>query len=162
MHEQGEVQGAGESATTNEGTVRPPNVAVNTEMTSGEPLFPWNSVVGVIDDPQALETAVEALTAAGFSESSIHVLAGGTGEHRIDAEGKRHGLLGRIFRKVHTLGDEAEHTKRHVDELKLGHFVVIVPNADDRAPEVAGDILRAHGGHFIYYYTRMTSRELAP
>jgi hypothetical protein len=141
--------------------VRAQHIAMNPELPKS-PLFPWNSVVGVIDDPESLERAVQALTAAGFDESSIHVLAGATGEHRIDAGGKRHGIMGRIFRKVHSLGDEGEHTKRHVDELQLGHFIVIVPSTDDRAPEVAGDIIHAHGGHFIYYYTRMTSRELAP
>jgi hypothetical protein len=54
------------------------------------------------------------------------------------------------------------HVRRHVEELQLGHFIVIVPTTDDRAPEVAGDIISAHGRHFTYYYTGMTSRELAP
>jgi hypothetical protein len=116
----------------------------------------------VIDDPAALDAAVGALIAAGVSEADVHVLAGEEAERRIDEKGKHHGLLGRIFRKVHSLGDEGEHTRRHIEELQAGHYVVIVPVSDDRAPERVGDILGAHGGHFIYHYTRMTSRELAP
>jgi hypothetical protein len=140
---------------------RMPRVPLNPE-DKGAASFPWNSVVGVIDDAAHVETAVAALIASGYSEAGIKVLAGEAGEFRIDAEGKRHGLLGRIFRKIQALGDEDAHTQRHVGELQAGHFVIVVQNADDKSPERAGEILKSNGGRFIYHYTRMTSSELAP
>ena len=125
-------------------------------------LFPYNTVVGVIDDPESLERAVQGLTAAGFAEADVDVLCGEGGIERIDATGKRKGLLARIFRLVDALGSEREHTERHVDELGAGHFVVVARTPDEAAKARARDALAAHGGHYINYYSRWTAEELVP
>ena len=134
---------------------------VNVEV-DGRPLFPWDSVVGVVDDADAVDRAIGQLVAAGFSESSIHVLAGDEGERLIDRSGKTHGFLGRVVRRLQSLGEEREHTNRHIAELRAGHFVVIVPTKDEDRIAKVRDVLTAHGGHGVNFYTRMTTRDLAP
>ena len=128
----------------------------------GTRLFPYNSVVGIIDDEARLEAALHALVAAGFSEAQVHVLAGEAGVRAIDAKGERKGLLARLFRMVDAMGEEREHTARHVAALEAGHFVVTVDAPDDAAKARARDALAAHGGHFISYYTRWATEDLAP
>ena len=125
-------------------------------------LFPYNSVVGIIDDRAQLEAAVQALLAAGFAEAEVRVLAGAAGVRQIDATGERKGLLARLFRLVDALGEEREHTARHVAALEAGHFVVTVDAPDDQAKGRARDALVAHGGHFISYYSRWATEDLAP
>jgi hypothetical protein len=125
-------------------------------------LFPYNSVVGILDDEARLEAALEALLAAGFAEAEVRVLAGAAGVRQIDAKGERKGLLARLFRLVDAMGEEREHTARHVAALEAGHFVVTVETPDDGAKARARDALAAHGGHFISYYSRWTTEDLAP
>lgn len=125
-------------------------------------LFPYQSVVGVIDNPGDLETAVDDLVASGFGESDVHVLCGTSGIEQIDAKGKRKGLLARLFRVVDALGEEREHTARHVKELESGHFVVVVDARDEGSKARARDALAAHGGHFINFYSRWSTEDLTP
>ena len=128
----------------------------------GAPLFPWDSVVGIIDNVDAVHAAVCDLVAAGFPESGIHVLAGEDGERLIDRSGGRHGFLGRVARTLQSLGEERAETQRHIEEVRKGHFVVVVPTKDDDRIASINRLLRVHGGHGVSYYTRMTTRTLEP
>ena len=127
-----------------------------------ERLFPYNTVVGVVDDASGLESAVSDLVDHGFAESQVHVLCGEGGIQQIDAKGKRKGLLARVFRMVDGLGEEREHTAHHVKDLESGRFVVVVDASDDAAKARARDALARHGGHFINYYSRFSTENLAP
>jgi uncharacterized protein (UPF0261 family) len=138
----------------------PPSERQVREEPTDRRLFPYNSVVGVIDDPSDLEAAVEGLVASGFAESDVNVLCGERGVRQIDAKGKRKGLLARLFRTVDALGAEREHTEHHVAELEAGHFIVVVDSPDDAAKLRARDGLAAHGGHFINYYSRFSAENL--
>ncbi len=128
----------------------------------GHKLFPYQSVVGVVDNSEDLEAAVDELVSSGFGESDVHVLCGARGIQQIDAQGKRKGLLARLFRVVDALGEEREHTARHVRELESGHFVVVVASRDEGSKTRARDALAAHRGHFINYYSRWSTEDLAP
>jgi hypothetical protein len=128
----------------------------------GKRLFPYNTVVGVIDDPEHVVSAVDTLATDGFTEGNVQVLCGEPGIRRIDAEGKRKGLLGRIFRVVDRMGPEHGHTARHVQALEDGGYVVIVEAHDDDAKLRARDAMAANGGHFINYYSRWTAETLDP
>lgn len=128
----------------------------------GGRLFPYNTVVGVLDDPPQLAMAVQALCANGFGEDQLEVICGANGMQRIDAWGERKGILARVFRFVDAIGEERDQTERHGDELRAGHFVVVVDAPDDAAKARARDGLAANGGHFIHYYSRWETEDLAP
>ena len=125
-------------------------------------LFPYNSVVGVVDDTDQLEATVTDLVEHGFAESDVAVLCGMRGIETIDAKGKRKGLLARVFRMIDAMGEEREHTARHVRELEAGRFLVVTEVADQASKEQARDAMSKHGGHFINYYSRWSTEELTP
>ena len=133
-----------------------------TEGNEGHKLFPYQTVVGVVDDPDELEAAVRGLLSNGFVEADVHVLCGARGIEQIDAKGERKGLLARLFRIVDALGEEREHTARHVKELESGHFVIVVDAPDESSKTRARDALATHGGHFINYYSRWSTEDLTP
>ena len=147
-----------ESATIGPASAR----AIDTRAPDRRRLFPYNSVVGIVDDAARLEAALQALLSSGFAEAAVHVLVGETGVRQIDARGERKGVLGRLFRLVDALGEEREHTARDVAALQAGHFIVTVDTPDDVAKARARDALVAHGGHFVRYYSRWTAEDLAP
>lgn len=118
--------------------------------------------MGIIDDQAQLEPAIQALLAAVFAETDVRVLAGAAGVRQIDAHGERKGLLARLFRLVDAMGEEREHTARHVAALEAGHVVVTVEVPDDGAKARARDALAAHGGHFISFYSRWATEDLVP
>jgi hypothetical protein len=118
--------------------------------------------VGVVDNPDELDATVKGLIDSGFGESEVFVLCGKRGVEMIDPKGKRKGLLARVFRMVDGMGEEREHTAHHVKELEAGHFIVGVEVADQAAKEQARDAMKSHGSHFINYYSRWSTEDLAP
>ena len=125
-------------------------------------LFPYNAVVGIVDDPMEAAEAVRELVASGVTEEDVDVLCGEAGVRRIDAAGTRKGMLARIFRVVDRIGEEHEHTARHVEALQAGWFVVVVDAPDDTLKTRVRNALVAHGGHFVNYYSRWSTENLVP
>jgi len=120
--------------------------------------YPTHKVVGIIDDAQDAQAAVDDLQRAGFTGKQIRVLTGTKGAHRIDARGDQHGLMAHLLRSTQkVLGDyEIPHATRHEEEMLAGHFGigVTVRHKDDR--ERAVRILESHHGHFINFYGPLT------
>jgi hypothetical protein len=122
--------------------------------------YPTDSVVGVIDAVDELEAALGALTDGGFPPDGIEVLCGEPGIRVVDASGRRHGVLDRLVRVIESFGPEREQVEHLEEEFRQGHFGVGVTVDGDERKQQAADILRAHGGHDIYYYGRWTIEEL--
>jgi hypothetical protein len=123
-------------------------------------LFPYNSVVGIVNDVDDVHALIEDLTAAGFEEGDLAVLSGAQGMEVIDAKGQRHGLLGRIFRALDTMGSEHDETQLHMSALRDGHIVVAVSLKDDADKGRVAELFRKHRGHEIHYYSRWTTEDL--
>jgi len=125
--------------------------------------FPDDTVVGIVDEPDDVTSAVEALIGAGVPEEDIRVLSGDPGARRLDPSGERHGLLGKVHRIIQLFGDqEVAHVQRQAAELREGNFLIAVPAESDAEAEEVAAILKSHNGHFINLYTSMTVRALEP
>jgi hypothetical protein len=121
--------------------------------------FPTHAVVGVIDEPGDLLRAKDELRAAGFEP---HVLSGERGVERIEHAGGSASEV-RVTRAVQYLyGYESDHAEYHVAELTAGHFLLLVESHDDETADRIGHVFSEHGGHFVNYYSRWTSRTLLP
>lgn len=121
--------------------------------------FPTNAVVGIIDDPEQLSRVVDELHDAGFEPD---VLCGARGVERIESAGGST-MNVKLTRAVQGLfGYETEHTRRHTEALEAGDFVVLVGSEDDATTDRIRNVFAAHGGHFVNYYSRWTSRDLIP
>jgi hypothetical protein len=123
--------------------------------------FPDDTVVGIVDDPDAAEKVVADLVAAGIAEDEISVLCCDSGVRRLDPSGERHGTLGRLKRLVQTFGDtEKEYVRKQADELRAGNYLVAAPADEDERDAVAG-VLNRHGGRFINHYGNWTVTRLS-
>ncbi len=134
---------------------------------AAEPIrYPVNHVVGVLDTPEQVTSAVEALLRGGFLDSEVEVDCGGQASaDRLRASTGRTGLLDAILRVTEALGvphDETEVKHRYEQALRDGQFVVMVLALTDDRKERAGQILREHGGHFINFLGRFAREEIAP
>lgn len=125
--------------------------------------YPARKVVGVVNASADLEAALGALAAAGVAADAIQVFAGDEGIRAVDPDGRHHGLLGRLTRALQAIGEEYEHMRRYEEELRAGHYLVVVSVPEEKAARerVAG-ILRQHGGHFVDYYGPLAIVHLVP
>ena len=116
-------------------------------------LYPTNKVIGIIDDAGDCKAALNELKAAGFTADEIEVLSGKEDAQRLDPTGEEHGPMARFARWIQKAGDmEAEHVKRHEQEVMAGHFGIGVSAKDPETREEVRKILKAHNGHFINFY----------
>jgi hypothetical protein len=112
---------------------------------------PEDSVVALLDEPDAAEAAIEELTAAGFERDGIYVLCGPKGAERLDVSGRHHGLRGRVYRLLEWMGDEKGLLFRARDHLAAGGLSMTVPADDDRKADAAR-ILGRHGAHGMAHF----------
>jgi hypothetical protein len=125
-------------------------------------LFPYDSVVAVLDDVGEVRRTVDELSAAGIPEEEMFVLAGEQGVHAIDQRGEHHGVLGKIFKALDRVGDEHDESEVHVDALRQGSYVVGVHVRDDGRKTQAVEALKRHHGRHISYYGRWTTERVTP
>ena len=59
-------------------------------------------------------------------------------------------------------GFEAEHSRRHMEEIEAGNFLLFVESHDDVTTEKAARIFRENGGRFVNFYGEWTNRALVP
>ena len=126
--------------------------------------YPTDRVVGIIDDAGDVQGALCDLKSAGFGPDDIRLLTGEAGARRIDIKGDEHGPLAHVVRSVQeVLGSyEIEHLTRYEQELLAGHFGIGVIAHDVQGQDKVRQILKAHHGHFINYYSRWVVEYLEP
>jgi hypothetical protein len=125
-------------------------------------LFPYESVVGVLDDEAQVQRTVQELSAAGIPEEEIFVLSGREGVEAIDQRGEHHGLLGKIFKALDRLGDEHDESQIHVDALRQGSYVVGAHVRDDGHKMQALEAFKRQHGRHVSYYGRWTTERITP
>jgi hypothetical protein len=116
--------------------------------------YPGGSVVGVLLDEPALDTARTRLHEAGFGPDRYDVLHGEQDAGRIDVEGEAHGFAGTVRRRLQAVfSDDADDARQYAEELRAGHYLVGVPvGEDEEAKRRAADALRAAGAQVLNYY----------
>ncbi|MBI3650942.1 MAG: hypothetical protein HY231_07810 [Acidobacteria bacterium] len=125
--------------------------------------YPSNSLIGIIDDYADAKAALRDLTNAGFAEEELGILCCAEGQKQIDADGNEHGLLGKIAAVVREFGDVDNEQKRlHEKALREGHFLLAVRASEETKRDKATEILQAHGGHFINFYSPWVVEGVAP
>jgi len=134
--------------------------------------YPTNRVVGTIADPQHARAAIEALLHAGFAQQDIDILHGEQDLHRPEVPGTEHRFLGQFQRTViqklageyrHLrLGEEFDHLRRYIDDVRAGRSVVMVVAKKREKREAAADILSAHGADLIEFYGRWSWQAIEP
>ena len=131
--------------------------------------YPTNRVVGTIADPTQARAAIEALLRAGFAQQDIDILHGEEDLHRPDAAGTERTFLAQFQRTLvrklgeyrHLrLGEEFDHLRHFVDDVRAGRNVIMVLAKKRDRREAAADILGTHGAEFIEFYGRWSWQSL--
>lgn len=131
---------------------------------AGSPTYPENALLGVLDTPEQVRCALDALSGP-FLEAEIEVLCGEGQADRLRATTGRTGLLDQALRVVQGLGmwnDELEVKAQYEQALRDGHIVVLVEAQSDDRKQLAVDALKGCGGHFINYFGKFTRERIAP
>ena len=111
--------------------------------------YPIHNVVGVFDDAEAAEAAVQELRESGFSESELAAFYGTDDDENME----RH-TLPRFLRTLQHYGPDRTYLERHEKLLRDGHPLVMVHVSDKRHKARAADIMHHHTrGHVTYFGT---------
>jgi hypothetical protein len=121
--------------------------------------YPERSVLAVLDDSAAAESASAQLRAAGFGDRAVERLVGPAAAARIDATGDR-SALARLRRIVQfSLMDQMPAMAWYEAALRDGRIVLAVRTTDRTATLAAVAALEAAGGHFINRFGRLATEE---
>ena len=122
-----------------------------------------HSLLAVLDTPEQVSSAVEALTGGGFLESEIEIRTGVDFADRMKESTGRGGLTGLAMRIAGSLGLENEETEakdRYEHQMRDGRYVVRVVAPTPERKDVALHILNQHGAHDASYMGRFTIERL--
>ncbi len=114
---------------------------------------PVSTVVGIIDQPDQAQAALEALHGIGFPQGAVAVLCGPQGARQLIAEPQRLGLLKRIAQIIQNPDDsKLVPNADYIAAIAGGHLCVRVQVETEAQREAARQTLKAYGGHTITYH----------
>lgn len=119
--------------------------------------YPLNRVAGTIATAIEARRAIDELLAAGVSPDDIDILHGQQDLHRLDPTGAEHGFLSKFQRTlIKTLAPtgEADHLRRHVDDVLAGRVVIMVLAEAPEMRTTVATTLKGHGAVDVGFYGR--------
>ena len=124
--------------------------------------YPAGSLLAVLPDAESAAAAAAAVRAAGITDRDITILRGPEGADRLDGTGAVNGLVARLRRLVSfTLMDQLVDMALYEQAVREGQVVLMVRARDEERKAAAIAVVRQHGGHFINYYGRFATEEIA-
>ncbi len=121
-----------------------------------------NWLVGVIDQPQQAERAVQALRQAGFAEEDVLLLHGPDTLQRLEAKDEQRGVLGWTHKAVaQIVSDAGSFEGAYAQEASAGHSIINVHTAEKPDIERARAVLAQHGAHYIKHFGPWTISDLS-
>jgi hypothetical protein len=125
---------------------------------AGEVSYPALHVVAILDTPDQTNRALDALLAGGFLESEVDVSRGIESADRLAAGTGRRGLQDWFIRVTGSVGlknAETEMKDRYEQALRDRRTVIAVLAPTDERKDLAVEIIRSSGGHFINYFGQL-------
>jgi hypothetical protein len=124
--------------------------------------YPDRQVLAVLDDEDAVQRAVAAVTAVGVPNGDVETFSGEADAERFDATGASHGLLARLRRVVQfSLMDQLPALAWYEAALRENRHVIAVRTVDRRATLGVVNALMGAGAHFINRFGRVDTEEFA-
>ena len=120
--------------------------------------YPTNYVVGILETSDQTNCALDALLGGGFLESEVDVNRGAEDADRLAAGTGRRGVQDWFIRLTAALGlknAETEMKERYERALRDRQTVVAVLAPTEERKDLAADLIRRCGGHFINFFGRL-------
>lgn len=125
------------------------------------PLTLYGRACAVLDNPDALGVLISQLKTRGFRIQSIEMLTDPADVARLDQDGARHGLLGRLIRAMQGLTDERDLLDEYAWMLQTRHLVIILPLPERTGVlELAKEAFALAHAHHVNYYGRFVNTQL--
>jgi hypothetical protein len=122
-----------------------------------------NRLMAVLDTAAEAAAAGTALAREGFGTDDVLVLRGAEDADRIDSLGNAGGFWTRARRLLSfTLADQAVDLAVYVAALRDGRTVLSVLAEGDDAKERARRALTGAGAHFLNFFGRFATEDVAP
>ena len=119
-------------------------------------------LIAVFDTEADVQSATTALVAAGVDRAAIETFAGPDAASAFDASGKRHGLVGRLYRIIEfSWADQAPDFAWYEAAVREGRIVMSLRVGGQRHVAHVARIVEEHGGHFINHFGWFETQELA-
>ena len=119
-------------------------------------------LMAVFDTEADVRAATEALVAAGIDPAAIETFAGPEAAGAFDASGRRHGLVGRLYRVVEfSWADQAPDFAWYEAAVREGRTVMSVRVRGQRHVAHAARIIEDQRGHFINHFGWFETQEFA-
>jgi hypothetical protein len=145
------------------GRARPSGAHHGAVMTPGRRAPTTNRLLAVLDTDEAAVAAVAALAGEGFEGDAVQLLRGDGDADRIDSLGNVGGTWARVRRLLSfTLADQAVDLAVYVAALRDGRTVLSVLAPGDAARERARRALAGAGAHFMNFFGRFATVDVAP
>jgi hypothetical protein len=124
--------------------------------------YPTDSLLAVVPDAEHAAQVATELKAAGLPDRDITVLRGEEGASRFDPTGAVHGLVARLRRIASfTVMDQLPDMAWYDAAIRAGQTVVMARIRGDERKAAAIRVVKSHGGHFVNYYGRFATEEIA-
>jgi hypothetical protein len=122
-----------------------------------------NRLLAVLDTDEAAAAAVADLAAEGFAGDAVQLLRGDRDADRIDSLGNVGGTWARVRRLLSfAVADQAVDLAVYVAALRDGRTVLSVLAPGDPARERARRALAGAGAHFMNFFGRFATVDVAP
>jgi len=120
---------------------------------------PTYHVVGLLTDKSEIPSISTELQAAGVDVAAVEILCGEQGARILDANGRYHGLRGRVVRTLQRLGYDETTLDIYDEALKDGDLLLQVPARPADRYRVAA-LLQRHQVHDVGYFAPGTFEQL--
>ena len=130
---------------------------------TGSLTYPTNQLLAVLDDTDGAARLVDALNDAGFEAGDVTLLQGAEGAERFRGSGRVAGRWTRLVRMVQFMSmDQMPDFRTYEAALREGRAVLAVRIRRRGSLEAARDILVGSGAHFLNFFGRFATEEVAP
>ena len=106
---------------------------------------PVYNVVGLLTDQSQLPAITSDLRSAGVDVAAVEILCGERGARILDADGRYHGLRGRVVRTLQRMGYDGTTLAIYDEALRDGDLLYVPVRHDDRQRIAA--LLQRHQVH---------------
>lgn len=113
-----------------------------------------DKVVAIFDEEESGDAAAQELRQNGYD---VEVLRGEEGRRRLDPHEEEEGFLESLGHALQTVvGDEDRIVAKVDDYLAEDRSFLVVDAEGSREGESAADVLRKHGGHYMWRFDQWT------
>lgn len=120
-------------------------------------LLPYLSkhTIGFINSFSDVENLLTALKKNGFEFDRIGLVYGQEGLEMVDLRGIYHSMIGKLIRSTQKFWGSGEWVFLEIadEEIRKGHFLLIVETRDNFSKEKAILLFKKHGAHEIKYFS---------